>query len=114
MSVNPIWDWILPKKLGKVSEMRRKILFGSGFLVAGLLVPAAHADTPQLQILPQSELKFGSFAVPSRGSIEVGPTGLVSRSGVISVASGDTGPARFTVRYDRGTTGANASISRSR
>lgn len=67
-------------------------------------VPAG-ADSPLLRILPESELRFGRFAVPTRGSIVVSPTGAVTRNGVISVSPGDTSPARFTVRYDRGNNG---------
>lgn len=72
------------------------------------LLPAsqpAQADAAQVRILPLSELRFGSFAVPSSGSIEVGATGSVIREGIVSVTSGDTSPARFVVRYDRGNNG---------
>lgn len=80
----------------------------SPLLLAALVAPAPlHADPSQLRILPQSELRFGSFAVPSRGSIEVSPTGAVTRDGIISITSGDTSPARFVVRYDRGNNGRN-------
>lgn len=68
-------------------------------------VPAG-ADAPLLRILPESELRFGRFAVPTRGSIVVSPTGAVTRNGIISVSPGDTSPARFTLRYDRGNNGS--------
>lgn len=76
-------------------------------ILACLALPsgAAKADAAQLRILPQSELRFGAFAVPTRGSIEVSPSGLVARDGIVSITTGDTSPARFAVRYDRGNNG---------
>lgn len=82
----------------------------AGFLAYGLslaLPCAAAADPAQVQVVPLSPLQFGSFAVPTRGSVELDPSGAVRRDGVVSIASGDTAPARFLVRYDRGNNGRN-------
>lgn len=64
-------------------------------------VPASAAPA-SLRILPESDLRFGSFAVMDRGYRIVSPSGGVQSSGIFSVTTGDTGPARFTLRYDRG------------
>ncbi|ABC64119.1 hypothetical protein ELI_10135 [Erythrobacter litoralis HTCC2594] len=76
-------------------------MIAAGLAIAVAPTPAS-ADPSTLRILPVSELRFGSFAVPSTGSVTVGPTGSVTRSGVFSITSGDTSPARFILRYDRG------------
>lgn len=92
---------------GKLLPMRLAACL-SVFICALVWPPSPlHADQAQLRILPQSELRFGSFAVPSRGSIEISPSGSVNRDGIISITSGDTAPARFVVRYDRGNNGRN-------
>lgn len=74
-------------------------------LCLALAPQRAAADSPQLRVLPLAELRFGTFAVPDVGSIEVSPSGAVQRQGIVSVTSGDTGAARFSVRYDRGNNG---------
>ena len=76
-------------------------LFGAFLLVPNL----ANANSPQLNVIPERDLRFGSFAVPSSGYREVSPTGTVISSGVFSLNTADTGPARFTVVYDRGNNG---------
>ena len=88
-----------------MQSLFRQYLPALSLLVAGLWAVPAGADAPALRILPESELRFGRFAVPTRGSIVVSPTGSVTRNGIISVSPGDTSPARFTVRYDRGNNG---------
>ena len=85
--------------------MRRILLqmFAAGLMLAlGVAATPGLADPSTVRILPVSELRFGSFAVPVSGSVTVSPSGVVSRSGVFSITSGDTAPARFVVRYDRG------------
>ncbi|MGB7408592.1 MAG: DUF4402 domain-containing protein, partial [Pontixanthobacter sp.] len=71
----------------------------------GLCAPPAHAARPQLRIVSEGELRFGSFAVMDSGYRIVGPNGGVQSSGIFSITSGDTGPARFTIQYDRGNNG---------
>lgn len=65
----------------------------------------ALADRPKVLLTSQSELKFGSFVVLGSGSRRVSATGAVSGTSIISTAHNDTGPARFTVSYDRGNNG---------
>lgn len=60
---------------------------------------------PQLRIIPQTDLRFGSFAIIDRGYRVVDPAGGVQNVGIFSIASGDTGPALFRIRYDRGNNG---------
>nr|WP_161593743.1 DUF4402 domain-containing protein [Parerythrobacter lutipelagi] len=68
-----------------------------------LFVPqTAHADFPRLRVIPESELRFGEFAVMDRGYRIVGPTGTVQSVGIFSTTNSGTGPARFKVSYDRG------------
>ena len=65
----------------------------------------ARADFAQLRILPESELRFGTFAVMDNGYRVVRPDGSVQSVGIFSTSSSDTGPARFRIRYDRGNNG---------
>lgn len=76
-------------------------------LALALLVPApARAQlvpgAPSLTVSAGSQLRFGVMVVPLSGSRTVGADGSVSDAGVIPVASGATGPAEFTITYDRG------------
>lgn len=66
-----------------------------------LCLGPARAAPPQLTVVPQSDLRFGSFAVMGSGYRIVSPNGLVQDSGVFSTTTGDTGPAQFAVVYDR-------------
>ena len=71
-----------------------------------LLVPAPALGAPaELRIIPEAELRFGTFAVIDRGYRIIGANGSVQSSGVFSISNGDTSPARFTVSYDRGNNG---------
>ncbi len=67
-----------------------------------LCLGPANALPAKLSIVPQSDLRFGSFAVMGSGYRIVSPTGGVIDSGIFSTTSGDTGPAQFTLVYDRG------------
>ncbi|MGB3753209.1 MAG: DUF4402 domain-containing protein [Parerythrobacter sp.] len=73
----------------------------------GLLCMATPATAKQaeLRVDAQTELRFGSFAVLDQGYRAVGPNGSVQELGIYAVTRGDTGPARFTVSYDRGNNG---------
>lgn len=62
----------------------------------------ALAEEPQLRVITQRELSFGSFAVLGNGYREVSPTGGVHDAGTASVGGHGATPARITVRYDRG------------
>jgi len=67
--------------------------------------PAAIANQSALRIISNSELRFGTFAVPTRGFREVSASGAVTSAGVFVLSDTGTGPARFTVEYDRGNNG---------
>lgn len=81
--------------------------FWTAVACASLCVPLAplHADRPDLRVISANDLRFGSFAVIGRGYRIVRPSGDVESVGLFSTGGGDTGPARFTVQYDRGNNG---------
>ena len=87
-------------------KTRRKALcrMGLSLTVIAILLGGASAQAapPQLTITPDADLRFGSFAVINQGYITVSPTGTVQSQGIVKITSGDTGPARFTISYDRG------------
>lgn len=62
----------------------------------------AGAKTPTLKILPTKELRFGSFGVVTNGSRTVSPTGAVTNVSIMPVQGSLTGPAEFSIVYDRG------------
>ena len=65
--------------------------------------PAPAVAVPStLSIINPVLLRFGTFAVPVSGFREVSPSGSVTSSGIFALSNGGTGPARFTVQYDRG------------
>ena len=66
-----------------------------------LCLGPAKAAPAQLTVVPQSDLRFGSFAVVSSGYRIVSPSGAVQDSGIFSTSTGGTGPAQFAVVYDR-------------
>jgi len=81
-------------------------LFSVLFSVLMLLAPArAAAAPPELRIISETELEFGTFAVIGSGYRIVGPDGSIQSTGIFSMSSSDTSPARFTIRYDRGNNG---------
>ncbi|MCP5386260.1 MAG: DUF4402 domain-containing protein [Novosphingobium sp.] len=71
-------------------------------LVAALAASNCIAKVPQLTVTPQSDLRFGSLVVFGSGSRTVSANGNVLDSGIMSGDQGISGPARFTVSYDRG------------
>lgn len=75
-----------------------------GFLTLQELVQPvpASAKVPALTISADSDLRFGSFVVMGSGSRSVSAAGMVSDVSIVPAGHGDTGPARFTVSYDRG------------
>lgn len=82
--------------------MGRGILGMAALVVALSLAPAAQADSFSIQ--RTADLRFGRFAVFASGWRSVGASGAVSGSGIMAVAGSSTGPAQFTLRYDRGST----------
>ncbi len=91
--------------MGRVTRNRMHAAFRLTLAATALLavgVPGAQADPRQLTIVPESNLRFGSFAVMDEGYRIVTPAGGVESQGLFSIASGDTAPARFTLRFDRG------------
>jgi hypothetical protein len=69
--------------------------------VALALLAASPARADNLIVTADQQLRYGSFAVPGTGSRTVSATGLVTDSGILPV-SGPTGPAQFTLAFDRG------------
>lgn len=89
------------------SEMlNRRLPWGrSGILLALLLAagPAPLVAAPStIKVLNPVLLRFGTFAVPTSGYREVSASGAVSGAGIFALTSAGTGPARFTLQYDRG------------
>lgn len=70
-----------------------------------LAPPAAVAEPAAVRIISNSDLNFGSFAVPTSGFREISATGAVTSSGIFALSDTGTAPARFTVQYDRGNNG---------
>ena len=66
-----------------------------------LCLGPAKAAPAQLTIVPQSDLRFGSFAVMTSGYRIVSPSGGVQDSGIFSTSVGGTGPAQFALIYYR-------------
>ncbi|KLE34158.1 DUF4402 domain-containing protein [Aurantiacibacter luteus] len=60
------------------------------------------AAVPSVRIVPESDLRFGTFMVFGSGSRTVSATGLVTDNSIVALEGNPTGPARFTVSYDRG------------
>ena len=91
------------------SSKRLFVRLAQLFLVAGWLgfyaSPAAIANKPELQIISNAQLRFGSFAVPTRGFREISPSGAIISAGIFALSDSGTGPASFTVQYDRGNNG---------
>lgn len=79
-------------------------------LMATLCLPTspATANTPQVSVLPESELSFGTFMVFGSGSRTVSPVGAVSDIGIVALEGQPIAPARFTISYDRGNQSRNA------
>jgi hypothetical protein len=71
-------------------------------LVAASLPAAAYAAPAGLSIKQDMPLRFGNFVVFDRGGRTVSATGSVIDDNVFPVGRGGTGPAQFTVTYDRG------------
>jgi len=70
---------------------------------AGLAISApALATQPSTNLTADAELRFGSFVVIASGARTVSPSGVVTDQGIFPINSAPTGPAQFTVSYDRG------------
>lgn len=100
---------------GRALSVVRRIasVFGKGagaflasacLMLGSLPVPAAAAPRT-IQIIEQSNLRFGKIAVPYSGERVVGTDGSVRDTGILSAGAADTGPAKFVVTYDRGNEG---------
>lgn len=60
------------------------------------------ADTSEVRVVAESDLRFGTFMVFGNGSRTVSASGLVTDNAIVALEGNPTGPARFTVSYDRG------------
>lgn len=81
-----------------------RLLLATALALAVGPAPAV-AVPPTLSIINPVLLRFGTFAVPVSGFREVSPSGNVTSSGIFALSNGGTGPAMFTVQYDRGNNG---------
>jgi Domain of unknown function (DUF4402) len=90
--------------LGRSAPGRRFVSFAAlGFAIG--YSSCASAAQESLSLTVNSDLRFGSFVVMASGARVVNATGAVSNIGIYPIASGITGPAQFTVTYDRGNNG---------
>ena len=87
-----------PGLLTSVDFRRGAVLAAAALLVS----QPVSADVPRVRISPDSELRFGSFMVFGSGARTVSATGLVSDQAIVPIEGSTTGPARFTISYDRG------------
>lgn len=71
-------------------------------LAVTLIAPVPASAASVLLLVPDQALRFGSFVVAGSGSRTVSATGAVNNSNVLPVGGGSTGPAQFTLTYDRG------------
>ncbi|WP_267900648.1 DUF4402 domain-containing protein [Aurantiacibacter spongiae] len=78
--------------------------FGAVIFAGSALPPVApaRADVPEIRIVPDSQLRFGAFMIFGSGSRSVSPSGDVSDLAVVPIEGSRTGPAHFTISYDRG------------
>lgn len=60
------------------------------------------ANPASIIVTQDAPLRFGSFVVPSSGSRQVTASGMVTNQSIIDAHTGPTGPAQFTIAYDRG------------
>lgn len=91
----------LPRFRGGARLAAALCVVGLGLVIC---TTRGNADQSELRITPDRNLRFGTFAVPSSGWREITPMGQVTSSGVIAMP-GNTGPAQFTLAYDRGNNG---------
>lgn len=61
-----------------------------------------NAKEPQVRIVAESDLRFGTFMVFGSGSRTVSANGMVTDSSLVALEGNPTGPARFSLSYDRG------------
>lgn len=70
--------------------------------VMALATSPAQAQGAGITVTADMPLRFGTFAVFSSGSRTITTTGAITDTGIFPVNSGSTGPAQFTITYDRG------------
>ncbi len=75
---------------------------GSVVLAAIGLGSPAHAVPESLTISADANLRFGAFVVIASGSRTVRANGAVTNASIFPIVTVPTGPAQFTVTYDRG------------
>lgn len=77
--------------------------FTSALACAVVLAPvAALAKPAEITIASEADLRFGTFMVFGSGSRTVSTSGAVQDQSVIALEGRPTGPARFTLTFDRG------------
>ena len=74
------------------------------FGLAGTLLsaPTAQAAAPSISVRADQQLRFGVFFTDTAGSRTVSSTGAISGTSIVPIGASSTGPAQFTITYDRG------------
>lgn len=67
--------------------------------------PVAAQAKAEVRVVSERDLRFGRFALADRGYREITPSGQVLDSAIFPVPGGSSGPAQFTLSYDRGNNG---------
>lgn len=62
----------------------------------------ALAAPASVEAIAESDLEFGTFAVPSSGWRALSPAGDLRDSGILAFPGARIGPARFSIVFDRG------------
>ena len=67
-----------------------------------LFSSTVEARTPEVRVIPEGTLVFGSFMVFGTGARTISASGMVSDHLIVPLEGTIPRPARFTVEYDRG------------
>jgi len=84
---------------------RAAYIAGSKAGLACLMLAAAApagAKVPEVRVTADADLRFGRFMVFGSGTRTVSASGAVSDVAIVALEGSSTGPASFTVSYDRG------------
>ena len=90
----------------RLAGMRSGIVPGVAACIMLAPIPAS-ADKPEVRITPNNDLRFGTFMVFGNGSRTVSALGNVTDISLVALEGNPTGPARFTISYDRGNQSRN-------
>lgn len=85
-----------------IAQFARRVLVASAVALGLGIAGPASAKEPEVHVIPQSELRFGTFMVFGTGSRTVTALGNVTDVSLVALEGDPVGPARFTISYDRG------------